>query len=221
MIERDHAIGHVFFDALARQRPIAALAGDEGCDALYLQPAKQPPQFGPQDRLIVEPGEKRFNRVESDALGADRRNRVLQPNEQALEIIFAGFLDLAAFDGNIVHREQLPLDEIIEVEPQGSDVAFELLLVLLEAHEDAGFVVVARPAGDEFHGQLGLAAAGAAADQRSSAARKPAAGDLIEPGDAGCAFRDRHRWGAHTFSWGLGSDWSVLDCDRAPSPAAR
>ena len=46
VVEQDHAVRHVFFQSLARERPIAALGGDHGGDALVLEPAEQPAQLG-------------------------------------------------------------------------------------------------------------------------------------------------------------------------------
>ena len=54
---------------------VAALAGDDRGDALVLEPAEQPPQLGAQDRLIREAAEQRLDRVEHDALRADRVDR--------------------------------------------------------------------------------------------------------------------------------------------------
>ncbi len=49
VVEQDHAVGDVFLQALAGQRAgSAALAGDDGGDALVLQPAEQAPQLGAQ-----------------------------------------------------------------------------------------------------------------------------------------------------------------------------
>ena len=53
-VEQDHAVGHVLLEAVARQRGLAPLAGDDGGDALVLQPAKEPVQLGAQDLLVGE-----------------------------------------------------------------------------------------------------------------------------------------------------------------------
>ena len=48
--------------------------------------------------LVGQPAEQRLDRVEHDALGADRVDRVAQADEQPFEIVLAGLLDLAALD---------------------------------------------------------------------------------------------------------------------------
>ena len=72
VVEEDHRIRDVLLEALAGQRALAALAGDHGGHALVLQPAEEPPQFGAEDPVVGEAGEQRLDRVEDDALGADR-----------------------------------------------------------------------------------------------------------------------------------------------------
>lgn len=71
MIEQNDAIGDIFFQTLAGELPFAALAGDNGGDALVLEPAKQPSQFRTQDRGIGKATEERFNGVQHHALGRD------------------------------------------------------------------------------------------------------------------------------------------------------
>src|ERR1051326_2168913 len=45
VVEQDHAVGDVLLEALARELAFAALAGNDGRDALILQPAEQAPQL--------------------------------------------------------------------------------------------------------------------------------------------------------------------------------
>ena len=52
VVEQDHAVGDVLLQALAGERALAALAGDDRGDALVLEPAEQPAQLGAQDRLV-------------------------------------------------------------------------------------------------------------------------------------------------------------------------
>ena len=51
---------------------VAPLAGDDRRDALVLEPAEQPPQFGPQDGRVGQAGEEGFDRVQDHPLGPDR-----------------------------------------------------------------------------------------------------------------------------------------------------
>ena len=46
--------------------------------------------------------EERLDRVQDHALGADRVDRVLEADEEALEVVLAGLLDLAALDAHVV-----------------------------------------------------------------------------------------------------------------------
>ena len=110
------------FQALTRQLTLAALAGDDGGDAFVLQPLEQAAQLRAQDRLIAEAAEQRLDRVEHDALGADRIDGVTQADEQAFEVVLARLLDLAAFDVDVVHFELAVVDEVTEVVAERGDV---------------------------------------------------------------------------------------------------
>ena len=63
---------------------------------LSFEPAEEPAQLRAQDRLVGQAGKQRLDRVEHHALGADRINGVVQPDEQRLQVILAGLLDFAA-----------------------------------------------------------------------------------------------------------------------------
>ena len=118
VVEQDHCIRHVFLEPLPGQQALAALACDHRGHASVFQPPEQPPQFGPDDALIRQAGEQRFDRVEDDALRPDRLNRVVEPDEQAFEIVVAGFLDLAAFHADIVDGQFLRRDQLRKVKAQ-------------------------------------------------------------------------------------------------------
>ena len=77
---------------------LALLAGDDGGDALVLEPAEEPPELGPHDALVRKAGEERLDGVQDHALGADRVDHGAQTDEQALEVVFAGLFDLAPLD---------------------------------------------------------------------------------------------------------------------------
>ena len=107
MVEQDHAIGDVFLQAVAGQRAFAALARDDDRDAFVLEPAKEPAELCAHDRLIGQPGEKRFDRVEHDALRLDGIDRVAKPDEEAFEIVFARLLEFAALDVDVIEQQLL------------------------------------------------------------------------------------------------------------------
>jgi hypothetical protein len=63
VVEQDHAVGDVLLQALAREGPFAALAGNDGGNALVLQPAEQSPQLRTQQRLVGEAAEQRLDGI--------------------------------------------------------------------------------------------------------------------------------------------------------------
>ena len=52
MVQQDHAIGEVFFEAVAGERAVAALGGDDGGEIAVIQPAEQAAQFRSQNRCV-------------------------------------------------------------------------------------------------------------------------------------------------------------------------
>ena len=54
MVEQDDAIGDVFFQSVAGQGAVAALAGDDGGDALVFQPAEEAAQLGAENAFILQ-----------------------------------------------------------------------------------------------------------------------------------------------------------------------
>ena len=95
-------------------------------------------------RVVRQAAEQRLDRVEHDALGADRVDRVAEADEQPLEVVVAGLLDLAALDAHVVD------DELLRARPASSrskpserTFCGQLLGGLLERHEHAGLVVLA------------------------------------------------------------------------------
>src|ERR1700749_3996937 len=49
VVEQDDAVGDVFLDAEAGKLTLAAFGGDDGGDALVLEPAEQAPEFSAKD----------------------------------------------------------------------------------------------------------------------------------------------------------------------------
>jgi hypothetical protein len=52
MIQKDHAIGNIFFQAVPGQRPFAALGGDDRGEAAILKPAEQAAEFSAQNSFV-------------------------------------------------------------------------------------------------------------------------------------------------------------------------
>lgn len=110
---------------------------------------------------------------------------MLEADEEPLEVVLAGLLDLPALDVDVVEEEPLLGDQAIEVEAERGDVRLQLVLGLLEQQGDPGLAEVARAAHEELRPEQRLAAAGAATDERGAPAGEAAARDLVEPTDAG------------------------------------
>src|SRR5687767_7955629 len=104
MVEQYHAIGDVFFQPVSCERFFAAFARDHGRYSAVLQPAKQAPELGTQDALVTKARKQRFERVQRYTFRSDGVDRVTQPDEQPFQVVFAGLLDLAAFDADVVER---------------------------------------------------------------------------------------------------------------------
>ena len=104
VVEQDDAVGDVLLQALAGERALAALAGDDRRDALVLEPAEQAAQLRAEDRGVGQAAEERLERVEHDALGADGVDGVAEADEQPFEVVLAGLLDLAPLDVDVVDR---------------------------------------------------------------------------------------------------------------------
>ena len=107
MVQHDDAVGDVLFQALAGERALTALAGDDRRDPLVLEPAEQPAQLGAQDGGVGQAPEERLDGVEHDAPGADRVDGMAQADEDAFEVVLARLLDLAALDVDVVHQQFL------------------------------------------------------------------------------------------------------------------
>jgi len=62
VIEQHHAIRDILLQALSRKRPVAALAGDHGGHAAFLEPAEEALDFRAQHALVGE-GRRRGSRL--------------------------------------------------------------------------------------------------------------------------------------------------------------
>ena len=179
MIQQDHAVGDVFFQAVPCKLPLAPLAGDDRRYALILEPAEQPPQLRTQDHRIAKAAEQGLDGVQHDPFGTDGVDGVAQANEQPFQVVFARLLDLAAFDPHVVQGDFLLFDQGVQVESQRADVLRQFGGGFLERHEDARLVELRGSPDQEFHRQQGLSATGGPADQRRSSRWKPTPCDLV------------------------------------------
>ena len=113
VIEQNHTVRHILFQALACQRAVAALGGDDGGHALVLQPVKQPADFRPQHALVRKARKQRLNGIEHHALGPNAVDGMAQPNKQAFEVVLAGFLNLGAVDVHMVKAQHFAFLQIL------------------------------------------------------------------------------------------------------------
>ena len=174
MVEQDHAVGDVFLETETRERVFTAFAGDNRSYAEGFQELKQPPNFRAQQCSVGEAGEQRLDRIQHYSLRADRLDRVLEPDEQPLEVVLAGLGNFVRVDMNVIDRQLALADKFIEIEIKRSGVDDQLVFGFLEGDENARFPIVADAVDEKFDGEHGLAASCAAANERRTSAREPA-----------------------------------------------
>ena len=185
VIEQDDAVGDVLLQPVPGQLPCAALAGDHGGHPALLEPGKQPAQLRAQHALIGEARKQGFGCVEHHATRADRVDGMAEADEQALEVVLAGLLDLATLDPHVVDQQSLLGDQARYVVAERGDIGSEVFRAFLEAHQHAGLAKLPRTVDQEGHGKERFAAAGTAADQGRPPLRQPAKGDRVEAVDPG------------------------------------
>ena len=117
-------------------------------------------------------------------------DRVLEPNEQAFEVIFAGLLDLGALDVHVIDEELLLGDEAREIESERGHVRRDFLRGLLEEDGHPGLVVLGGSPDQELDPEQRLAGSGASTDQGRATAGQASAGEIIEPCDPGGCLGD-------------------------------
>jgi hypothetical protein len=105
---------------------------------------------------------------------------MMDPDEQAFQIVFAALFVLGPFKMKVLDPNLLTSDKVIQIEPQRRHVCREFLLRFLERHENARFVVLRGSTDKELHGKEGLPAARAPAYKRRPAFRQPPARDFVE-----------------------------------------
>ena len=105
VVEKQHAIRHIFFETMPGERAVATLGGDDRGEFSLFQPIEQPTDFGAQNGRVGKSREKAFDRVEHDPFGADLLHSELEPNEQSLQIVIADLSELGGID-----RDMLDVD---------------------------------------------------------------------------------------------------------------
>ena len=107
-----------------------------------------------------------------------------EPDEQPLEVVFAGLLDLAALDADVVEGEQALLLQALQVEAQRGDVGLEVARGLLEAHEEPGSPYFSAPFTRKSMAKTVLPEPAPPATS-DAALGQAAVGDLVEALDSG------------------------------------
>ena len=146
---------------------------------------EEPAQLGAQDRMIGQPGEERLDGVEHHAFGTDGIDGEAEADEQPLQIILAGLLDLAALNADMLEHEFFLGDELVQVEAERADVGGEFRGVFFEHHEHARLAELRGPPHQKLHREHRLATTRTAANQRGPTRWQSAAGDFIKALDAG------------------------------------
>ena len=158
------------------------------CQSALLEPGEQAGQFRADDGDIGDAGEQGIDAVEHHTPGVHLLDRVGDAHEQPLEIIIARFLDRLAIEKDMIHGDQAAFFEVGQIEAKRGDIGAQIGDPLVEGNKHAGFVVVEGAFDQKGRRQQGLAAAGAAADQRRPTGRQAAAGEFIQAFDAARSF---------------------------------
>src|ERR1043166_3428234 len=161
MIEKNHAIGNVFFETVARQRALAAFAGDDCGHAFVLEPAEEAAQLRPKHAGIGKAGEERLRSIEENAFCLDRIDGGVQADEQAFQIILTCLGDLALVDKNVVDDQLFGSLEFLEIEPERGDIHREIVSGFLETDADAGLIELRGSADQEFYAEERFPTSGA------------------------------------------------------------
>ena len=181
MIEKDDAIGDILFQAVACQRIVSLFARDDGCHAFVFEPSKEPAKLGAKDEGVGQSCKERFDRVEDDPFCPDRINRMFKADEEAVEVVFPGFFDLASLNADMVDQKSFGGSETVEIKPERGHILGQFLGGLLKGHEDPRLIELGSASHKKLHGKEGLAAAGSTADQCRATLGQPAICDFVQP----------------------------------------
>ena len=173
-----------------------------------------------QDAVIRQAGKQRLDGIQHHAFGADGFDGVAQAQEQPFEIVFAGLLDLAAFDVDVIEGQLACASRAGRSKPSEATFCASSSGRLLKGDKDARLVVVHRAAHEELHRQQRFAAPRPAADQRRPAGRQAAVGNIIQSRDAGRALGQRRPLGIDTAASSdmLQSSYGALTGDMLMTP---
>src|ERR1035437_9820492 len=192
MVQHDHAVRDELLYAVPGQLAgTAPLGGNDRGQSFLLEPVEQAVDFGAQDTWVWQLAEERFNGVQHDSPRPDLLDSVGNSNEEAIEVILAGFRNLASRDGHVVQEQLLLRHQPVQVETQRSDIRGQVRDRLLERHEHAGFVVLCGAPNQELQSEQCLSGTGASTDQSGTPGWQPSPRDFVQTLDSGAYFRQR------------------------------
>src|SRR5258706_8044985 len=93
VIEEDDTISDVFLQAVTGEGAFASFAGDNGSNLFIFEPAEEAAEFSAQDALVRQGSEESFDGIQNDTFGANGLDGVVEADEEAFQIILAGFLN--------------------------------------------------------------------------------------------------------------------------------
>src|SRR5688572_28317139 len=103
MFQQDHAVGDELLQAVPGQPVgLVALGGYDRSQSFLPEPFEQTADFGAQDTVVWQLPEEHFDGVQDDSPGFDLLDSVSQSNEETVEVILAGFLNLGSIDMHVV-----------------------------------------------------------------------------------------------------------------------
>src|SRR5581483_1428832 len=90
----------------------------------------------------------------------------------------------------MIHDQFLLGDQGRQIESHGSNVVTKFLASLFEGHEDAGLAELRSASHQELHRKDGLSTASTATEQTWPSLGQTTLGNLVQPGNTGCALGD-------------------------------
>ena len=96
-------------------------------------------------------------RVQHDALRSDRLTASADADEEAVEVVFPGFLDLGSRDEHVVEEQFFSATSVVRSNPSDAALTVRSRNRFLERHEDAGFAVLSGAPNQELEAEHRLA----------------------------------------------------------------
>ena len=107
MVEQNDGVGHVFFESVPGKSSLTPLTGNDRGHAFVFEPPKEARQLHSEDAGIGESREQRLDGVQDNPLRPDRPDRVIQSDEEPLQVVLTRLFDLMPIDADIVDDDFL------------------------------------------------------------------------------------------------------------------